>query len=140
MHFSSLPSWFHCRVCYYLQCSSSLSQGVKQRVKKLCFGQNLFQLMYNHKPKSNAPLRKNHKSADRKGGEGVNPYGQPDRKISVFFFDGFPKPTCKTCEGWVVFAIQKWSSDVFLQYQGHATHSTHLFFLAPLGALAGLDF
>ena len=22
---------------------------------------------------------------------GVNPYGQPDRKISVFFFDGFPK-------------------------------------------------
>ena len=22
---------------------------------------------------------------------GVNPYGQPDRKISVFFFDGFPR-------------------------------------------------
>ena len=22
---------------------------------------------------------------------GVNPYGQPDRKISVFFFDDFPK-------------------------------------------------
>ena len=34
MHFSSLPSWFHCRVCYYLQCSYSLSQKVKQRVKK----------------------------------------------------------------------------------------------------------
>ena len=44
--------------------------------------------MYNHKQKSNAPLRKNHKTADRKGG--VNPYGQPDRKISVFFIDDFP--------------------------------------------------
>ena len=65
MHFSSLASWFHCRVCYYLQCSSSLSQGVKQRVKKLFFGQNSFQLMYNHKPKSNAPLRKNHKTENR---------------------------------------------------------------------------
>ena len=61
MHFSSLPSWFHCCVCYYLQCSSSLSQGVKQRVKKLFFGQNSFQPMYNHKQKSNAPLRKKHK-------------------------------------------------------------------------------
>ena len=86
MHFSSLPSWFHCRVCYYLQCSSSLSQRVKQRVKKLFFCQNLFQLMYNHKPKSNALIRKNHKTADRKGGEGGggNPYGQPDHKIPVF--------------------------------------------------------
>ena len=89
MHFSSLPSWFHCRVCYYLQCSSSLSQRVKQRVKKLVFCQNLFQLMYNHKPKSNALIRKNHKTAHRKGG--VNPYGQPDRKISFFFIDDFPK-------------------------------------------------
>ena len=26
----------------------------------------------------------------RGGGGGVNPYGQPDRKISVFFFDDFP--------------------------------------------------
>ena len=58
MHFSSLPSRFCCSVCYYLQCSCSLSQRVKQRVKKLFFGQNLFQLMYNHKQKSNAPLRK----------------------------------------------------------------------------------
>ena len=39
--------------------------------------------MYNHKPKSNAQIRKNHKTADRK--EGVNLYSQPDRKISVFF-------------------------------------------------------
>ena len=68
MHFSSLPSRFCCSVCYYLQCSCSLSQRVKQRVKKLFFGQNLFQLMYNHKQKSNAPLRKKHKWADRKGG------------------------------------------------------------------------
>ena len=30
---------------------------------------------------------KKHKSPDRKGGGGgVNPYGQPDRKISVCFF------------------------------------------------------
>ena len=50
--------------------------------------------MYNHKPKSNALIRKDHKTADRKGGGGggVNPYGQPDRKTSGFF-DGFPKKT-----------------------------------------------
>ena len=59
--------------------------------KKLFLGQNLFQLMYNHNPKSNWPFRKNHKTADRKGG-GFNPYGQPDRKISAFFYD-FSKPT-----------------------------------------------
>ena len=47
--------------------------------------------MYNHKQKSNVPLRKNHKTADRKGGGGgANPCGQPDRKISVFFTDDFP--------------------------------------------------
>ena len=46
--------------------------------------------MYNHKQKSNAPLRKNHKTADRKGG-GVNPYGQPDREIYAFFIDDFPQ-------------------------------------------------
>ena len=71
MHFSSLHSWFHCRGCYYLKCSSSLSQSLcKGQIKgqKTFFGQNSFQLMYNHKPKSNAPLRKNHKTADRKGG------------------------------------------------------------------------
>ena len=45
--------------------------------------------MYNQKQKSNVHLRKKHKTADRKGG-GVNPYGQPDRKISGFFFDDFP--------------------------------------------------
>ena len=32
---------------------------------------------------------KKHKRPDRKGGGGVNPYGQPDRKISSFFYD-FP--------------------------------------------------
>ena len=54
--------------------------------QKTCFCQNLFQLMYIHKPKLNVPLRKNHKTPDRKGvGVGVNPYGQPDRMISVFF-------------------------------------------------------
>ena len=47
--------------------------------------------MYNQKQKSNVHLRKKHKTADRKGGGGgVNPYGQPDRKISVFFIDDFP--------------------------------------------------
>ena len=42
--------------------------------------------MYNHKPKSNALIRKDHKTADHKGGGGGggNPYGQPDRKKSVF--------------------------------------------------------
>ena len=29
----------------------------------------------------------NSRRADRKGGRGVNAYGQPDRKISVFFYD-----------------------------------------------------
>ena len=71
MHFSSLPSRFCCSVCYYLQCSCSLSQRVKQRAKKLFLGQNLFQLMYNQKQKSNAPLGKKHKTADRKGGGGA---------------------------------------------------------------------
>ena len=85
MNFSSLHSWFRCSVCYYLQCSSSLNQRVNQRVKKHFFCQNLFQLVYNHKQKSNVQLRKKHKSPYRKGGGGVNPYGQPDRKISGFF-------------------------------------------------------
>ena len=29
------------------------------------------------------------------GGEGVNPYGQPDRKKTVFFLDDFPKLSIK---------------------------------------------
>ena len=50
--------------------------------------------MYNHKPKSNARLRKITKQLTvGEGGGGVNPYGQPDRKISRFFFDDFPKDT-----------------------------------------------
>ena len=65
MHFPSLHSWFRCSVCFYLKCSSSHNQRVIQRVKKHFFV-------------------KKHKTADRKGG-GVNPYGQPDRKISGFF-------------------------------------------------------
>ena len=44
MHFSSSLSWFHYSACYYLQCSSSLSQRIKRRVKTLVFCQNLFQL------------------------------------------------------------------------------------------------
>ena len=41
--------------------------------------------MYNQKQKSNVHLRKkNTKQLTVRGG-GVNPYGQPDRKISVFF-------------------------------------------------------
>ena len=61
--------------------------------QKTFFCQNLFQLMHNHKQKSNAPLRKKHKWADRKGGW-VNPYGQPDRKISVFFLTTFLREGC----------------------------------------------
>ena len=49
--------------------------------------------MYNHKRKLNAPLRKNTYELTVRGG--VNPYGQPDCKISVFFIDDFPKPTSK---------------------------------------------
>ena len=45
LHFSVLPSWFNCRVCYYLQYSFSLSQGgegVSVSKKKK------FQLIYDH--------------------------------------------------------------------------------------------
>ena len=83
MHFLSLLFWFHCRVCYYLKCSSSPSLSGQRKGQKIFLDKNLFQLTYNHKPKSNAPLRKSHKTADRKG--------QPDRKISASFFDDFPK-------------------------------------------------
>ena len=34
------------------------------------------------------PLKKNHKKMTVEGGGGVNPYGEPDRKIPVFY--GFP--------------------------------------------------
>ena len=36
--------------------------------QKTLFGPNLFLLTYNHKQKSNVPLRKNHKTHDCKGG------------------------------------------------------------------------
>ena len=73
MHFPSLHSWFRCSVCFYLKCSSSHNQRVIQSVKKtFFFCQNLFQLMYNQKQRSNVHLRKKHKTADRKGG-GVQP-------------------------------------------------------------------
>ena len=58
MHFPSLHSWFRCSVCFYLKCSSSHNQRVIQRVKKHFFCQNLFQIMYNQKQKSNVHLRK----------------------------------------------------------------------------------
>ena len=102
MHFSSLHSWFHCRGCYYLKCSSSLSQSLcKGQIKgqKTFFGQNSFQLMYNHKPKSNAPLRKNHKTADRKGVGG----GQPltvslTVKYPLFFLTTSLSDCCATVQ------------------------------------------
>ena len=38
------------------------------------------------------PLKNFHKKMTLKGGgRGVNPYGQPDRKKTVIFFDDFPK-------------------------------------------------
>ena len=82
-----MHSWFCYSVFYYLQCSSSLSNRIKQSVKNF-FGQNLFELMYNHKPKSNVPLwrKKNTYHLTVRGEGGVSPYGQPDRKISVFFW------------------------------------------------------
>ena len=48
--------------------------------------------MYNHKPKSNAPRRKNHKTADRKGGGGGSTLTVSlTVKYPLFFFDDFPK-------------------------------------------------
>ena len=35
-------------------------------------------------------MKKNTNHLTVRGGGGGNPYGHPDRKISVFFFDGFP--------------------------------------------------
>ena len=37
------------------------------------------------------PSEKITKQLTVRGVGGVNPYGQPDRKISGFFFDDFPK-------------------------------------------------
>ena len=65
MHFPSLHSWFRCSVCFYLKCSSSHNQRVIQRVKKHFVCQNLFQIMYNQKQKSNVHLRNKHKTALR---------------------------------------------------------------------------
>ena len=45
--------------------------------------------MYNHKQTSNVYLRKNTKQLTVRGG--VNPYGQPDRKISGFFLTTSPR-------------------------------------------------
>ena len=112
MHFLSLLFWLHCRVCYYLKCSSSPSLSLwkgQTRGQKLFLGQKNFQLMYNHKPKSNAPLRKSHKTADRKGGVGgVNPYGQPDRKISVFFLMTSLNNLCFFCQKYFPFLCRWW--------------------------------
>ena len=49
VHFSSLLFWFHCRVCNYLKCSSSLSQSLwwgQTKGKKTFLGQNLFHALY----------------------------------------------------------------------------------------------
>ena len=68
--------------------------------------------MYNQKQKSNVQLIKKHKTADRKGGGGVNPYGQPDRKISVISFDDFPYQ-----------CLQKISSPIY-QYSSSGNYRT----------------
>ena len=92
MHFPSLHSWFRCSVCFYLKCSSSHNQRVIQRVKKHFFCQNLFQIMYNQKQKSNVHLRKKHKTADRKGGGrgGATLTVSLTVKYPFFFIDDFP--------------------------------------------------
>ena len=47
---------------------------------------------------------------------GVNPYGQPDRKISAFFFDDFPKPSCSPIHNTPIFT---WSGvHASFQYLG----------------------
>ena len=93
MHFPSLHSWFRCSVCFYLKCSSSHNKRVIQRVKKHFFCQNLFQLMYNHKPKSNVHLRKKHKTPDRKGG-------------STLFFPPKVNADCELCRQSVLHTVQ----------------------------------
>ena len=57
------------------------------------FGQNLFQLMYNHKPKSNVHLRKKHKTPDRKGG-------------STLFFPPKVNADCELCRQSVLHTVQ----------------------------------
>ena len=62
--------------------------------------------MFNQKQKSNVHLRKKHKTADRKGGGGgANPYGQPDRKKTVIFFDDFPKECDSMLKRTIVLAL-----------------------------------
>ena len=63
--------------------------------------------MYNHKPKSNVHLRKNTKHLTVRGGwGGVNPYGQPDRKISVLFLTTSLTLAQRIEVGWSIFPQQ----------------------------------
>ena len=89
-----MHSWFCYSVFYYLQCSSSLNQRVIQNgSKNIYFCQNLFQLIYNHKPKSNVHLRKKHKTPDRKGG-------------STLFFPPKVNADCELCRQSVLHTVQ----------------------------------
>ena len=54
--------------------------------QKTFFCQNLFQIMYNQKQKSNVHLRKKHKTADRKGGGGSTLTVSLTAKYPFFFW------------------------------------------------------
>ena len=53
-HYGELPQ----RQSEYTPCNAHLQPRGQTKGQKTFFCQNSFQLMYNHKPKSNAPLRK----------------------------------------------------------------------------------
>ena len=62
MHFSSLPSEHLLSIRNF---SFSLELFLTHLLSKtnhvfFCFGQNLFHVIYNHKPRSNGPLKKKH--------------------------------------------------------------------------------
>ena len=83
MHFSSWPSSLHGRVCYYWQCSFSLSQVfsfvIEDRVffAKMCF----YSFMIINQSQMYTYEEKKHKSPDRKG----RPTG-PNRLLFLTLF------------------------------------------------------
>ena len=60
--------------------------------------QNLFQLRYDHKPKSNVPLRKNHKTSDRKFIQNI--YKLPS--VITIFHSSTPRGSVLVWSGWKV--------------------------------------
>ena len=66
---------------------------------------------------------------DRKRGGGVNPYGQPDRKKTVFFLDDFPKCPCKC---WVISDFHQGSAAAHLLPGHKGGQDVHLLLLTAI--------